>query len=382
MAFDILPYFQALTVKDWIIIGVLLLVWLLRLLYDILFYGRLAFRKIPPAGLSSEPITVFLVERNEEENLRNNLPEWLQMGYPHYEILVVDDFSEDNSPGVLGIYRTNYPRLKITSLKQETRFSAKMARNLALKAASHEIVVMINATAVSPDDHWLPGISTAFSKGKHVVVGYSGIVPGEGFYHRMYRVESFFQQIQSMAFCLNGLPYVTNEENVAFFKGSYFDHGGLAGKIREEYLNLELVINEIVRKGKVAVMPDGKLSIRKKFSVGRDEWKDLYHRYFRLKGYLGAGTRTMINLSGLLTMLLPFAFAFLFIAYPNLSLVWCGLLILKVLVYVLIIKRLLNRLNEPKIIVSSFIYALFAPYYKIFVHWRFINSRRKRRWGT
>ena len=382
MAFDILPYFQALTVTDWIIIGALLLVWLFRFVYDLLFYGRLAFRKIPPAGLSSEPITVFMVERNEEENLRNNLPAWLQMGYPHYEILVVDDFSEDNTPGVLGLYRKTYPRLKITSLKQETRFSDKMARNLALKAASHEFVVMINAASLSPDDHWLPGISTAFSKGRHVVVGYNGIVPGQGFYHRMFRVESFFQQIQSMAYCLNGLPYVTNEENVAFFKGSYFDHGGLAGKIREEYLNLELVINEVVRRGKVAVMPDGKLSIRKEVNAGRDEWKDLYHRYFRLKGYLKAGTRFMINFSELLTMALPVVFAFLFISYPGLSLVWGGLLLLKVLVYLLIIKRLQTRLNEPKIFVSSFIYALFAPYYKVLVHWRFINSRRKRRWGT
>jgi glycosyltransferase involved in cell wall biosynthesis len=382
MAFDILPYFQALTVTDWIIIGALLLVWLFRFIYDLLFYGRLAFRKIPPAGLSSEPITVFMVERNEEENLRNNLPAWLQMGYPHYEILVVDDFSEDNTPGVLGLYRKEYPRLKITSLKQETRFSDKMARNLALKAASNEFVVMINAASLSPDDHWLPGISTVFSKGKHVVVGYNGIVPGQGFYHRLYRVESFFQQIQSMAYCLNGMPYVTNEENVAFFKGSYFDHGGLAGKIREEYLNLEMVINEVVRRGNVAVMPDGKLSIRKKVDVGRDEWKDLYHRYFRLKGYLKPGIRTMINLSGLLTMALPMVFAFLFISYPGLSLVWGGLLLLKLLFYLLIIKRLQARLNEPKIFVSSLIYALFAPYYKVFVQWRFINSRRKRRWGT
>lgn len=65
-------------------------------------YFWLSVYKIPPSGGESLPISVIMVERNEEEFLRKNLPGWLSLGYPAYELLVVDDFSQDDSLITLG----------------------------------------------------------------------------------------------------------------------------------------------------------------------------------------------------------------------------------------------------------------------------------------
>lgn len=381
MPSDFSQYFQSWGTADYILAGVVAGIWLLRFLYDIFFNGRLAFCKVAPAGSASYPVTVFMVVRNEEENLRNLLPDWLQMGYPSYEVLVVDDFSEDNSPAILGFLRSKYPRLKVTSLHQETRFSEKLARNLALKAASHDVVVNIPPSATVPDFHWLPGISSAIARGREVTIGYTNLIPQEGRLHKIYRIEFFFRQVESMAFTVNRLPFATSEENVAFFKKEYFRIGGLAGKIREEYLNLEMVINTIMKPGKVAVLPAANLALRKKTDVDSDVLRDLYHRSFRLRSHLRPAIRFFLRLSEWSSILLIPGFLLLFLIYPGLWIIWSSLLIVKSLVYLFIIKRLQNRLQEQKIFVPSLLYGIISPYYRMGAKWRFNNSRKRRKWG-
>lgn len=381
MPYDIISYLKSLSLVDYCFIGAIFFIWFFRFVFDILFYGRLAFRKVAPAGSSSLPFTVFIVERNEEERLRNNLPEWLQMGYPNYEVLVVDDFSEDNTTATLALLKNNYPRLRFTALSQETRYSDKLARNLALKAASHEMVVMIHPAMMPPDYHWLPGVSAAVANGKDVVIGYCNLAPAPNFLHKIYRTESFFQQIESMAYSINGMPYVSSEENVAFRKSAYFEIGGLAGKIREEYLNLEMVINEIVKSRHVAVLPVGNLALRKDLEVDNTILRDLYSKSFRLSHYLKRGTRFFFGLSRFTSLLLFPLLLLLVILYPGLLLIISGLIAIKSITYSLIIKRLQNRLHEPKIFVTSLLYAIVAPYYRSVAQWRFNQLRKKRKWG-
>lgn len=380
MPFDFPAFYKSLTALDYAILGFSLAIWLFRFLFDLIFYGRLAYKKVAPAGSTSIPITVFFVVRNEEERLRENLPQWLEMGYPHYEILVVNDFSEDNTLAALALLRNDHLRLKFTSLNQETRYSEKLARNLALKAASHEMVVMSNITAIAPDNHWLPGISAAINNGKDVVIGYCGLVPQKYYAHKLYRVESFFQQIDSMAYSLNGFPYVTAEENVTFRKSAYFDIGGLAGKIREEYLNLEMVVNETIRKGKVAVLPVGNLSIRKNMEVDNRSLRDLFIKSFRLRKHIKSSVRFVHKLSAFTSFLFTPVFIFLLIYYPQIWIITAGLFALKAFTYVFFIKRLQNRLHESKIFVNSLLYAAILPYYRIIARWRFGFSSKRRRW--
>jgi glycosyltransferase involved in cell wall biosynthesis len=379
---DIISYLQTLTLVDYSLIGAVVFIWLFRLIFDIVLYGRLAFRKVAPAGSSSLPVTVFIVERNEEDRLRSNLPGWLQMGYPHYEVLVVDDFSEDNSTAALALLKNNFSRLRFTALSQETRYSDKLARNLALKAASHEMVVMIHPAMVPPDFHWLPGLSAAVSHGKDVVIGYCNLIPKQDFFNKLYRAESFFQQIESMACSITGMPYVTAEENVTFRKSAYFDMGGLAGKIREEYLNLEMVVNEIVKPKNVAVLPVGNLALRKDIEVDRSMLHDLFNKSFRLRNYLKYGTRFFLGFSRLTSILLLPALLLIIILYPGLVWVVTSLVAIKSIIYTFIIKRLQKRLHEPKLFVTSLLYAIVAPYYRSVAQWRFNQLRKNRKWGN
>jgi len=376
MPYDLIAFFQAAQSADLILIGIIAGIWLLLVFYNLLFYLRLSIYKVPGSGAATVPVSVIMVERNEEENLKKNLPGWLSLGYPDYEVLIVDDFSEDNSLTSVGLLRLQYPRLKLTGLYQETRYSAKLSRNLALKAASFDNVVFIHPSMEIPDNHWLPGIATALSAQKSIAVGYTRLTPSKGFYHRLYRTESFFQQAESMAYCLNGLPFVANEENIAFKKQAYFNINGFAGKIGEEFLNMELIINDVIRKKNNAVLAAGNLTLQKEMSVEKQDYYDLLHKSFLLKKTLGFKIRNTFRFFNLLKILYLPLLILNIILYPLLWPEWLLLFLIYALLKIIILKRLQNRLNEPKIFITSVIYGMLVPYFKFFTNWRF-NYLRK-----
>ncbi len=376
---ELIAFFQNAQPGDFILPGVAVLLWFLLMMYTLLFHFRLALYKIPlPSGSGQVPVSVIMIERNEEANLVKNLPGWLSMGYPDYEVLVVDDFSEDNSLSTLGLMKQQYRRLKFTGLSQETRFSQKLSRNLAMKAATHDRVVFVNPTMEMPVHHWLPAIGAAFDKGKQMVVGYTATKPAKGFYHTMFRIESFFQQAESMAFCLNGLPFVAGEENIAFEKKAYFDLSGFAGKMREHYLNMEIIVNAIIRRRGNSVLPAANLALRREITAGKHEFSELLYRSFTLKRSLGFGKSLALFFFDALKMLLLPVFILCLAIYPVL---WMALLVLLFLLGTMMmvsIKLLQKRLGEPKIFLSSLVYGILAPWYRMVAKWGF-NYKRKNR---
>lgn len=376
MPHELVTFFQNAGTGDLIFIGSVILLWLLLLLYELLFHLRLAFYKMSSAESKNIPLSIIIVERNEEENLKKNLTGWLSIDYPTYEVLVVDDFSEDNSLTTIGLLRLQHPRLKLTGLSQETRYSQKLSRNLAMKAASFNEVVFVNPSMQMPENHWLTGIAGAFADGKKVVVGYTGLVPSTGFFNKLYRIESFFQQTESMAFCLNGIPYVVNEENVAFRKQAYFDMNGFAGKISEDYLNLELILNDIIKRKENAVLPAGNLTLRKEAEAGITEYNELLNKSYRLYSTLSFVKKLIIRLVNFMKLIwIPMVIVCLAV-YPVLWMILMVILFILLLFYIISLKRLQSRLKEPKIFLSSFIYGIISPYLKLVSRWVFTQRQK------
>ena len=76
----------------------------IQLFYYLFFY--LAVYLYKPSGIKKikQPVSVIICARNEAENLRNFLPSVLEQDYPDFEVIVVNDCSEDNSYDILGKY--------------------------------------------------------------------------------------------------------------------------------------------------------------------------------------------------------------------------------------------------------------------------------------
>ena len=384
MKLTIVEFLDQLTLQEWGLIGAFLFLYLVRLYYLVFFTGRLVIKQrkeVIANEQATQAISVLLTVRNEEENLKRLLPELLSINTVKYEVIAVDDFSLDNTYSVIGSFRQKYKHFKISSLNEETRFSAKLAQNIALKAAQNDWALMLPVDAHDLNHDWLGGfaVNTATSY-RNVMVGYNRIQAHPGWYNLLYRIENFEQQIRSAGFISNGIPFVYFEENVAFRKKEYFDIGGYGQKTKEPYANLELIINQFITRKNTVLLLNQDTSLSREIKTERDDFYNLLERSYRIERYLPKWKRGVLALETITQVLfLPFLLLVLFLFFD----LWPVIASLSGFLFlgrIIMIKIVQNRLNERKIFISSLVYGMLMTYFKLFYRWYFSQTNRNNKW--
>lgn len=379
----ILNVFNGLAFTDLAFLVVFSVLFLIRLLYLFLFTGRILFRqKLKISDSAKKPLSLILAVRDQEENLKNNLPKILSTESVDFEMVIVDDYSQDNSYLVLGLLKKRYKRLKISMLNQETRYSMKLAQNIALKAAGNDWVLTIPVSVSEFSPEWLAAVSKVADNNKNVIIGYSNIRWAKGFFNQLFRIESYFQYLKSVGFIQNGIPFVYSEENIAFQKSKYFEIGGFGQKITEPYANLELLINSFIRKNSTVILLGKETKILKSESINGTDYYELLKKSFRIEKHLSYFKRSVLVFEEITRLvILPYAFVVI-VLFTGLWPVVAVLFFLKFLLHLVIIKITQNRLNERKIFISSLLYDLAIPYLKLFYRWHFNRRNKKKGWRS
>lgn len=107
------------------LLGIWGITWIIQLFYYLFFYIRISKSNKSKSNVKLPPVSVIVCARNEEENLQRFLPKVLTQDYPNYEVIVVNDASEDNSDVVLKQLSEQYPHLKISTIKKERKIFAQ-----------------------------------------------------------------------------------------------------------------------------------------------------------------------------------------------------------------------------------------------------------------
>ena len=107
--------------------------------YEVVYYLVLCvtLRRDVVVRQKEQPgVSVIVCAHNEEENLRDYLHTLLNQDYPCYEVIVVDDGSEDNSQMILKQYAREYNNLYLTFVPNGARVisSKKLALTIGIKA--------------------------------------------------------------------------------------------------------------------------------------------------------------------------------------------------------------------------------------------------------
>ena len=128
-----------------------------------------AYAEAPLPRAESWPrITVAVCTYNGGSTLRTCLEQALDLDYPDFEILVVDDGSTDDTVAIaesLGVRVESTPNRGLSA-----------ARNTALDLATGEIVAYLDDDAW-PDRHWLAYLARAFAGTPHALIGGPNIPP-------------------------------------------------------------------------------------------------------------------------------------------------------------------------------------------------------------
>ncbi len=187
-------------------------------------------------AIGSVPVTTFSIIipfRNEEQNLKRLLDSIAALDYPteKFELLFVDDFSEDFSVNVINKWRIQNGKIQ-TTLLENLRLSAspkKDAISRAVPVIENQWIITTDADCIVPQN-WLTTFNN-YILGNDVdmiaaPVAYDGKM---SFLHHFQRLDMLSLQGVTIGSFGIGNPFMCNGANFAYTKKCYSELGGFAG---------------------------------------------------------------------------------------------------------------------------------------------------------
>jgi len=246
-----------------------------QLFYFLFFYLRLAnYKPKTVQATQYPPVSIIICARNEDTNLKKNLPKILAQDYPAFEVIVVDDNSEDGTTEYLFFLSQKEPRLKRTKTGNSNRMMAgkKFPLTLGLKAAANELVLLTDADCYPASNQWLKTMVSGYAGGKEIILGYGAYEKQPGALNRRIRYETVLTAINYLSFALARLPYMGVGRNLSYNKTLFFNTNGFFDHRHIPSGDDDLFINKVAtkRNTEIVITPDAFTYSEPKET--RDEW--------------------------------------------------------------------------------------------------------------
>ncbi len=257
-----------LTLVEQILLGLLAFVFL----YQVYFYLRYLAAPIHLSRKQEKvfadsaveafcpPVSVIVCAKNEEENLSKFLTILLTQDYPQYEVIVINDGSEDNTAEVLAQYAQQYAHLHLTFIPvhAQVRSSKKLALTLGLKAAKYDYILLTDADCRPQSAKWIANIVRGFHLNtKHhteLVLGYGAYFKEKTLVNKFIQYDTLFNGLQYMGLALAHHPYMGVGRNLAYRKDTFFNHNGFAGLLGSRAGDDDLFVNKVATRRNTQVV--------------------------------------------------------------------------------------------------------------------------------
>jgi cellulose synthase/poly-beta-1,6-N-acetylglucosamine synthase-like glycosyltransferase len=291
----------------------------------LIIYYRFAFTSIPTINNktiqhfnNSTQLSIIIPARNEEANIENCLQSILQNNYPAhlFEIIVVDDHSEDNTPIIVKKYVAQNVKLILLKdfVTDKINSYKKKAIEVAIAQASGTLIITTDADCIVPTT-WLQTIASFYEEKKPVFIaapvlidtcypslahthkenakgsdlGHPSTRSGEGKGVRIFQSLDFMT-LQGITAAVVHKKQMTmcNGANMAYERAAFYEVGGFAGidniasgddmllmhKIYKQYPDRVLFL-----KSKEAIVRTAPVNTIKQFFNQRIRWASKAEKY-------------------------------------------------------------------------------------------------------
>lgn len=329
-------------------------------------------------------VSIVICFRNEAARLQTYLPLILKQDYPSFEVIAVDDFSEDQSAEVVKKMAARYPALQLVQPPEPTRAGKKDALTFGIQQAKNDILLLTDADCAPVSGHWIREMTADFINPQtEVMLGYSPYRYASGSVNSFQRYETVYTALQYFGFAQAGMPYMGVGRNLAYRKKFFTQAGGVDDHAHLPGGDDDLLISHHAEAAKTAlVIKPAAWTL----SDSATSWRDYLSRKFRHLGVSGHyPLLPKLVLAGLgASHFGVYLFGILGFFSEN-PLPFLLLLILRWCVVVLVVKRspFTGKLPAARafsigaILVNDFLLAL---YYLVLLPAPLLNGRQKGGW--
>ncbi len=228
----------------------------IQFLYQSFVFSRFSFVKPKKETPKSVPVSVIVWAKNEYENLVTQLPVLVSQNYPNYELVLIDDASNDETFDLFEEYEKQYSFVKLVKVKNNEAFwgNKKFALTLGIKAAKNEYLLFTDADCSVTSENWILEMTSHFSFKKTIVLGYGAYDKIKGsVLNKIIRFDGVFTAIQYLSWAKIGKPYMGIGRNIAYKKSEFFNVNGFINHIKVRSGEDDLFINEAANKANTTI---------------------------------------------------------------------------------------------------------------------------------
>ena len=223
-------------------------------------------------------VSVVVCAHNEHTNLQDYLALLLNQDYPCYEVIVVDDSSEDGSDLLLERWSRQYGHLYHTFVPQGARVlsNKKLALTIGIKAANHDYILLTDADCCPESKYWIREMMTGFAQEQtEVVLGFSPYFEKKGLLNRLIGYDTLFNGLQYMGMARAGKPYMGVGRNLAYKRETFFSTGGFKGLLSNRAGDDDLFVNRIATHKNTTVVCNRDSLM---WSVPKTTWREWFYQ--------------------------------------------------------------------------------------------------------
>jgi glycosyltransferase involved in cell wall biosynthesis len=348
-----------------------LVIFCIQFVYITFVFGFFAFAKNKTSKNDfKKPVSVIICAKNEANNLTYNLPFFLKQKYAHFEIVLINDCSIDNTLSVMEQFKdeSKVP-IKIVDVEANEQFwgSKKYALTLGIKAASHEHLLFSDADCKPISADWITEMTNNFSEKHQIILGYGSYKKiKKSFLNKLIRFETALTAIQYFSYLKIGIPYMGVGRNLAYTKSIFFSVNGFANHIKIKSGDDDLFINQVATKNNTSYC-----STKKSFtkSIAKNTFKSWIQQKRR-----HVSTASFYKPIHQLLLGLYYTSQFLFWALGILLLsllfnwkIVAVLIAVRILVQYIIFGISAKKLNEKDLIIFSPFFEIFLIFIQMFI---------------
>ncbi|MBR6877838.1 MAG: glycosyltransferase [Bacteroidales bacterium] len=229
-------------------------------------FSRLAFLKKklrPKLDEELEPVSVVVCTRDAYEQLTELIPTLLRQNYPQFEVVIVNDCSEDETEAFLKDLERREPRIKCVQLRQHLNFfnGKKFPLSMGIKSASYDLIVLTDADCLPTSEDWLRNMVSCYDHGTEVVVGYARYENTSRLTNRLIRFDTLQEGMLYLSATLAGHPFSGTGKNLSYRKRLFFENKGFTSHYTMPAGDDDVFVSQVATKKNTKAFIDADNSI-------------------------------------------------------------------------------------------------------------------------
>lgn len=377
-----LDFLLQLPINQLIILYIISGALIIQLVYYLLVYGKVIYkRKKSIEHLSSEPVSVIICAKNEEQNLRNFLPVVLKQNYSNYEVIVVNDCSQDNTEMFLAELEQTHKKLRHTTIEPDRKFrhGKKLAVTIGIKSAKNNFLVFTDADCVPVSENWLQKIMSSYNEKTEVVLGYGKYKKTKGLLNRIVRYDTLMIGLQYLGMALLRSPYMGVGRNMSYKKDFFFAGKGFGNHYHIMSGDDDLFINEHSNRKNTAVAISKDSITESEPPQSFMEWVKQKKRHLSTAKYYKLPNKLVLGLEPLSKLV--FYLALIYLCLTPIYYIGIGIYVFRLLVQLIIVKIGMNKLTEKGFLLLIPFLDIFLPIFQLTLMFSNKLNAKKSKWN-